>query len=136
MGIGAVVPDGSAANPDIGKLKILNRIFNIRSSKLVDKFKVGIGNTTPASTDTDLETRVGNPTYNVVTGYPIIDEAAQKVTIRGQLSSGDANSNTIVEMSWADEDGNVLSREVFDGISKKSTDEIAFVGEFRIVDET
>lgn len=136
MGAGSVIPNGDATNGDIGRLKILNRLFNLSSSAVIDKFKVGIGTTTPAGADTDLETGVGENTYNIVTGFPTLNKSAAKITIRGQLSSGDANGNTLTEISWADGDGNILSREVHTGISKTINDEIAYVGVIRVVDET
>ncbi|MCK5609029.1 hypothetical protein KAR91_44555 [Candidatus Pacearchaeota archaeon] len=133
MAIGAVIPDGDTSNDKIGKLKILNMLFGLKSDKKVDSFKVGTGTTTPANSDTDLETQVGSVAA-MVAGYPIVDESNHKITLRGYLDSATLNGNDLTEIAWCDEDGEILTREVTDPNSKSSSDEFAYVGVLEVQD--
>lgn len=64
-----------------------------------------------------------------VTGYPTFDETNKKVTLRYYLNSLQANGFSISETGSFNTDGTpkLIDRDVFTGISKTSTDEIAIV---------
>ena len=91
-----VVPDGDVNNKLIGKLKVLNNLFEINNDSIVNYFKVGSGTTTPALTNTDLETAQDSP-QPIETGYPTVDTSETIVLIRGILKVGYANGNDLTE---------------------------------------
>ena len=97
-------------------------------------FKIGTGTTTPVVGDTDLAAAVagwsgGGDTATFVSGYPTYDTINKRATTRGFVSSTQANGNTITETGLFNSDGTpiMFSHDVFNGISKTSSDEIAIV---------
>ncbi len=121
-------------------LKIcLNRTFKATPDYLApSKFKIGTGTTTPAVSDTDVETGVninGGATKSFVTGYPVLDETNFQVTIRCFLNSVEGNGNVLTEFGLFNEDGSALmySHAVFTAITKTSSVEVSFVQKDRLI---
>jgi len=97
-------------------------------------FKIGTGTTTADESDTDLTTTItgwnaGGDTKDFVSGYPQFDTTNKEVTVRGFISSTQANGNTISEVGEFNTDGTpkMFSHDVFTGISKTNTQEIALI---------
>lgn len=116
-----------------GKKLALNRIFKTTPDYTAPTvFRVGTGTTTPASTDTDLETPVtiaGNPTKAFTAGYPILDETNMQSTLRGVVLTTECNSNTLTEFGSFNTDGSRLmfSRLVHTGVAKTSDIQVIYV---------
>ena len=70
-----------------------------------------------------------------VSGYPTFDEVNQKITIRTQLTSLEANGFDISEFGTLNTDGTplLLSHDVFTAESKSSTDEFIFILEDELI---
>jgi len=134
MGRGSVIPNGDTTNNDIGRLKILKRLFGISSSKKVDSFKVGTGTNTPGTGDTDLQTPTGT-IYNMLTGWPILNSLNESIDIQGLLTKDQENGTSLTEFAWCDEDGNILNREVHEAISKTNKEQISYVGTETVTDK-
>lgn len=95
------------------------------------QFKIGTGTTTPADTDTDVETVIsawysGTDFKDYVSGYPTFNTVDQKVTFQGFIASTEANSNTITEYADFNADGSpvMFTHSVFTGITKTSAVQI------------
>ena len=120
---------------------IWRRLYGNSSSSAVSLFAVGTGTTTPAVTDTALETMVvggfsGDASYKAfVTDYPLYDTSTNKVTSRGYVTSTECNGNNLSEAGEFNSDGTKVmsSRDVFTAISKSSTDELAIVWVHKLV---
>lgn len=118
----------------------LNRIYKSSPDySIVSVFKIGTGTNTPTTADTDLQTPVtgwysGGDTKPFESGYPIIDEDTQEVTIRCRVTSTEANGNLITEFGIFNTDSTALmeSRDVFTSISKSNTDEIIFIAKNKL----
>lgn len=112
---------------------MLNRSFKATPDYLAPtKFKIGTGVTTPAVTDTDIETGVninGTATKSFVSGYPSLDETNLQATIRALVLTTEANGNTITEFGLFNEDASPLmfSHAVFTSITKTTSVQISFV---------
>jgi hypothetical protein len=95
-------------------------------------FRIGTGTDTPAATNTGLQTGLtawatGGVTYKpFITGYPTYNTTDRTVTWRGQVSSTEANGNTLTEVAEFNTDGTPVigSRTVFTGIVKSSSVQI------------
>lgn len=95
---------------------------------VVSQFQCGTGTTTPAVTDTGLETATGGK-YNFVAGYPVFDTTNKQVTVRGFVPSTDLNGSTITEVGEFNTDGTpiMIDHDVFTGITKTTSVEVAFI---------
>ena len=129
MAVGGVVTNN-------GKNLVLQRLGG-SSVTAVDRFKVGTGTTTPVVTDTDVETVEqidGSDTKSFVSGYPSFDSTAIKWKSRGFIAAGECNGVTLTECGEFNSAGTCLSHDVFTGVSKSSTDEIAIKWEHVVED--
>ena len=70
-----------------------------------------------------------------VSGYPTFDEVNQKITIRTQLTSLDANGFNLSEFGTLNTDGTpaLIAHDVFTAESKSDTDEFIFIIENELV---
>ena len=126
MGTGNIICDSG--------LKIaLNRLFKASPDYTAPSvYKIGTGTTTPATSDTDVETGVninGGATKSFVSGYPILDETNLQATIRCLLLTTEGNGNSLTEFGLFNTDGSPLmfSHSVFTAISKTTSVQISFV---------
>lgn len=115
-------------------LKIsLNRTFKASPDYTIPSvYKIGTGTTTPAVSDTDVETGVninGGATKTFVTGYPILDETNNQVTFRCLLLTTEGNINTLTEFGIFNTDGSPLmySHAVHAAINKTTSIQISYV---------
>ena len=104
-------------------------IYGTPPSGTVSIIEVGTGTTTPAVTQTGLSATLGSR-YGVLSGYPTYDETNQKVTTRYLIPATGLNGQMLTEIgeffSGTTPKG-MFSRDVFTGISKSGSDEIAFI---------
>lgn len=115
-------------------LKImLNRTFKATPDYTTPSvFKVGVGTTTPAVGDTDVESVVainGGNTKAFVTGYPSLDETNLQSTIRTLLLTTNANGNSLTEFGLFNTDGSALmfSHAVYTAITKTTSVQVTYV---------
>jgi len=115
-------------------LKIaLNRTYKVTPDYTAPTvFKIGTGTTTPAISDTDVETGVninGGATKTIVSGYPVLDETNLQATIRCLLATTEGNANSITEFALFNTDGTALmfSHAVFVAITKTTSVQVSFV---------
>jgi len=119
------------ANGDVvtnnGRLLLMQRLFSANQTA-VSQFAVGTGTTTPTNADTAMQTAVLS-NIALTSGYPVFDAANNKATIRGFLSTTQANSNSLTEFGLNNTDGtNVLfDHHVHNAITKNNTTEVAYV---------
>ena len=118
---------------DVGKNLMLRRLY-LSDQTATTQFKVGTGTNTPATTDTDLQTPVLTKVF--VAGYPIFDITNKKVTVRGFISSTEANGSSLTETGEFNTDTpfKMISRDVYPLISKTSSDELAYLWTHKIID--
>ena len=95
-------------------------------------FSVGTGTTTPATSDTAIQTVVainGGNTKTFVSGYPTLDETNLQSTIRCLLLTTEANSNTLTEFGLLNTDSSPLlfSHAVHTGITKTTSVQVTYV---------
>ena len=104
------------------------------STKIIEKFKIGTGTTTPAETDTDLETEIGAFSAKAFDAtYPQYDTNNKKITIRGTISSVEANGNTVSESALVDDgDTLIFTHDVFTGIVKNLSTEIVLEWTYKL----
>ena len=100
-------------------------------------FSVGTGTTTPASSDTALETAIqigGADSKAIVTGYPTFNDVGFSATTRCLILTTECNANTITEFGLVNTDGTPLlfSRAVFTGIAKTTSVQCIFVTKDKI----
>jgi len=121
-------------------LKIsLNRTYKSSPDYTIPSlFKVGVGTTTPAVTDTDVESVVainGGNTKAFVSGYPVLDETNLQSTIRCLLLTTEANGNDLTEFGLFNTDVSPLmfSHAVFDLITKSTSVQVSFVQKDRFL---
>ena len=127
MGTGSVLTNS-------GIKIIMDRTFNADGATTYTApsvFKIGTGITTPAISDTDVETGVninGGATKAFESGYPIEDATAKTVTIRSRLASTEGNGNNLTEQGTFNTDGSalMLSHHVHTSFSKSATDELIY----------
>ena len=116
-----------------GRKIILNRTFKSTPDHLApSKFKIGTGTTTPAITDTDVETGVninGGATKSFVAGFPVLDETNFQSTIRCFLATTEGGTNSLTEFGLFNEDGTpkMFSHAVHGAISKTSSIQITYI---------
>jgi hypothetical protein len=134
MGTGKTIPFGNSSNNDIGRLKIIKRLFNIDNSKKIDSFKVGTGTNTPGTGDIDLQTPMAT-IYDILSGWPTLDASSQTSDIQGLLDDTQENGNALTEFAWCDSNGNILNRQVYNAISKSVTERISYVGTETVTDK-
>ena len=105
---------------------VLNRTYSTAQT-IISQFQSGTGTNAAATTDTVLQTAVGSK-KNFETGYPTFDTTNRRATVRGLLTTIDVNGNTITETGQfnTDSPAKLASRNVFTGISKTASVEIAF----------
>lgn len=122
-----------------GRLIALNRTFKDTPDYTAPtEFAVGTGTTTPAETDTDLDTAViisgGNYRKAFLSGYPLFDEANLQVTIRALLTVSEANGNSLTEFGLFNTDGTnkLFSRIVHTAITKDNTVQVIYVEKLAI----
>jgi len=128
MATGAVITKG-------GKNQALNMLYNgTATNSKVSQFKIGTGTTTPAETDTTLETAItswtgGNDEKNFVSGFPTFNTTDKKVTTRGFVTASEANGNSVTEAGEVNTDGTpvLFSHDVFTAITKTATIQISFI---------
>jgi len=109
-----------------GRNEILKVMTN-QSTKYIEKFIIGDDNTTtPLVTDTALNSKIGAFTAKAFdSGFPTFDTANQKMTIRGTVSSTEANGNDIEEAALVDDgDTLIFTHDTFTSITKNSSTEI------------
>ena len=121
-----------------GKVILLNRGYKSSPDYTVPSvFQVGTGQTTPMVSDTQLTGFVtistGVTSKSFVAGYPTFNETKREVTIRGYLSSTDANGYNINGSGIKNSQGNLTSIDAFTAESKSSSDEFAFIWVDRII---
>lgn len=122
-----------------GKKLMLNRAFKSSPDYLAPSlFKIGTGTTTPATTDTDLETPVninGSQTKTFVTSYPVLDETNFQVTFRCLVNSTEANGNTLTEFGIFNNDSTKLmwSRTTHTAVTKSSSIEVTYVEKDKLI---
>jgi len=116
-----------------GKNLFLRRLY-LSDKTVVNTGKVGTGTATPSASDTDLDTPTITKTF--VSGYPLFDESAKKVTTRLFISSVEGNGTAISEVGEFNTDSpkEMISRDVFTAISKTSGDEIAVIITHKVID--
>ena len=122
-----------------GRKICLNRTFETTPDYLEpSQFKVGTGTTTPTTADTDLETAVninGVEPKDFVSGYPVLDEVNNQVTIRCFLLTTEANANSLTEFGLFNEDASALmfSRAVHTALTKTTSVQVIYVEKDRII---
>lgn len=122
-----------------GKNIILERTFSASPSKSEPSlFTVGTGTTSPALSDTDLETPVdidGDNFKGFVSGYPLLDTTNLQATIRALILSTEANGNNLTEFGIVNTDGTkqLFSRAVHTSIAKTPSIEIAYIEKNKIL---
>lgn len=117
-----------------GRKAAMHRIFDAAPaySRLGTSFKVGTGTTTPAVTDTDLQTPIligGVASKAVVAGYPVLDDTSLNITTRGLLLTTECNGNTLTEFGLINADGTpiVSSHAVYSPIVKTTSVQVIYV---------
>lgn len=118
---------------------LLNRGYKSSPDNLPpSRFKIGTGTTTPADTDTGLETVIAgwnaaSDFKDFVNGYPTFDTANQKVTVQGFIGASQANGNSITEYGDFNTDGTPVcsSHIVFTAITKVSTIQVFITTKYR-----
>lgn len=110
-----------------GKNLVWDRISTIGTKTGISQFRIGTGTNTPLVTDTTLQTPV-LAAKDFLTGYPTFDIANRYITIRGQVTSAEANGNTLTEVGVLNKDGSpvLFSRHVHDGIVKNAQIDIVY----------
>jgi hypothetical protein len=123
-----------------GKKLVLNRAFKASPTYTTPSvFKVGTGITTPAVTDTNLQTPViisgTSYTKTFVGGYPILDEANLNITTRCLLLTTEANGNSLTEFGIFNTDGTLLcfSRTVHAPITKNTSVQVVYIEKDKII---
>jgi len=111
-----------------GKQIIMDRTFN--SSPTLSEpslFQVGTGIAAPTASDTNLETPLGSPAA-LLSGYPIIDESLNKVTLRAFIDTATDNGENLAEFGIFNTDGPKLlfSRVIYTIIAKSAQIEIVY----------
>lgn len=104
------------------------------SSKTIVKFIIGTGTTTPVITDTALTSKIGGFAAKAFdSGYPTFDTGNVKATVRGTISTGEGNGNTIAEAALVDTgDTLIFTHDVFTGITKNASTEIILEWTYKI----
>ena len=116
-----------------GRKICLNRTFKATPDYLAPtQFKIGTGTTTPAVTDTDLETPVnidGDNFKDIVSGYPVLDETNMQATIRSLVLTTEANGNSLTEYGLVNEDGTRLlfSHSVHTAVTKTTSVQVIYI---------
>ena len=127
---------------DVMRNVLFNRAFKASPDYTVySKGSIGTGTTTPAISDTALETVITNwnggaSNYkDYETNYPTFDEVTQKVTTRVFVTANDANANVITEFGDFNTDGTpaIGGRFVFNGITKTSAIQVYFTITYRLI---
>jgi len=104
-----------------------------------EQFKVGVTQSDPAFTDTDLDNPVlidGGYFKDFVSGYPTFDYTNFQVTIRCFLDTSEANGNDIEAIGIFNKDTTPLMQTVVKlstSESKTTNDEFAFVIKERLI---
>lgn len=117
----------------------LNRTFKASPDYTApSKLKVGTGDTTPTSSDTDLQTEVeltsGVYYVDFSTGYPSLDESSLQVTIRSFINSLQANGSSLAEFGIFNNDATkkMVSRAVHTPITKTTAVEVSYVSKNKL----
>ncbi len=134
MAVGGVISNDGAN-------LVWKRLYGAASYTAASQFAVGTGTTTPAITDTALETIIaggfaGAATYkDFVSGYPVYDTTNKRVTNRGYVSSTECNGNSITECGEFNTDGSkiMFSHDVFNAVTKTSSIELAIIWKHDLV---
>ena len=91
------------------------------------RFKIGTGTTTPAITDSNLDTPIvawnaASDYKNYVVDYPVFGTVSDTVTVRGFIGASQANGNVVTEYADFNTDATPMccSRQVFTGITKSN----------------
>lgn len=122
-----------------GKKIVLNRAFKSSPDYTIPSIlKVGTGTGTPSIADSDLGTAVsidGDNFKSILSGYPLLDEPNLQVTLRAILLVTEANSNSLTEVGFVNNDGTkkLYSRAVHTAITKNNTTEISYVLKTKII---
>jgi len=101
-----------------------------------DRIIVGTNGTTPQFTDdiNSFTPSVGFP-KSILVGYPTFDSTNIRMTLRGFVSSIEANGDNLQEVGIVNSDGpdKTLNRDVHNVIVKDDTQEISYVQTFTMV---
>jgi hypothetical protein len=124
-----------------GKNLILNRAYqDTPDSSAISVFAIGTDTTLPTVNDTALGTIIegwsGASDYKAITnGYPTFDISNRQVTLRGSVTSTEANGSDIAEAGTFNSDGTRAMdfRATFSAISKDSNESISFIWKHRII---
>ena len=109
---------------DVGK----NRVRDLLNADF-STGEVGTGTTPVLFSDTDLETPVAG-TQNVVS-TAVTDK---QITVDYILPATEGNGSDVSEFGmWVNSDGALLSRYVFSGLTKESTEEWQFTVIYKVV---
>ncbi|KKN09351.1 hypothetical protein LCGC14_1047410 [marine sediment metagenome] len=124
-----------------GRNLMLNRMYlETPDSSAPAVFAIGTDTTEPTINDTALGTIIqgwsGSSDFKVfVSGYPILNTTKKEVTIRGFVSTTEANGSSIAETGNFNTDGTRVmdTRNTFTAVSKDSNKQIAFIWKHRII---
>jgi|GEM_PF-3646776 len=99
-----------------------------QDTKTISRFIVGTGTTTPLITDTSLTARVAGFTRKAFdVGYPIFDTGNVQATIKGTLSTTEANGNDIGEVALTDTSESLIwTHDVYTSLTKNTSTEVIF----------
>lgn len=120
-----------------GKVILLNRGYKATPDYNPPiKFKLGTTQTTPlpAATGLTITITIGTVTAKTfVASYPTFDETKHEVTIRGYITSTECVGQFIDGSGQVNTDDELTSLDAWDGESKASTDEFAFIWVDRLI---
>ena len=120
-----------------GKNIILNRAYKSTPDyNQPSLFQLGTTQPTPLLTSTTIPSPVTlatGTTKTFVTNYPSINESLKEVTIRGYVSSTEANGESIDGSGLLTAESELFSMDKFNDESKSATDEFAFIFVDRIL---
>lgn len=96
------------------------------TSKYVEKFIIGTGTNTPTQGDVGLDGKITSFTAKAFdSGYPAFNTTNRTTTIRGTISSTEANGYNISESALVDSgDTMIFTHDVFNPITKNLSTEI------------
>jgi hypothetical protein len=125
----------------IGKNLYLNRIYkNTPDSSAPVVFAIGTSTTVPVVGDTNLGTIIqgwnaSSDYKNFTTGFPTFNTTAKEATIRGAVTSTEANGSNIAEAGTFNSDGTRVMdfRATFSAVNKDSGESISFIWKHRIL---
>lgn len=114
-----------------GRVTMQNRFYKATPDyDEPSKFKIGTGTTTPAETDTDVQTPItawnAGADSKLFDVDPDLNESTVQATITMTVNPSQANGNSITELSTIGADGRISTRYVFDAVVKTSAIQLVF----------